>query len=213
VLASCLRHFGRKGNFAAILALPAIALGLPTLIAEADVVERISNNVDWALRPSRTEWSDISSQVAIGSCRVALGFEQLACIRVRSDQFNAAQYVRARSKPDDTIFVGLPHHDRIYVNNVAFYFVVNLRPATKWYHFDPGLQTSEATQKLIIEDLEHSRPKFVVLDSEWENIREPNASAISSGIFLLDHYIALHYRKVAKFGTMTVSELESQLTK
>jgi len=213
VLASCLTLFGRTRNLRVVFVIPVIALGIPTLIAVTDVGERIANNIDWAFRFSRAEWSDVTFQLESGSCRAAAGFEQLVCVRVGSDQINAARYVRARSKPDDAIFVGLPHYDRIFANNVAFYFVANRRPATKWYHFDPGLQSSEAIQELIVEDLEYSRPKFVVLDSEWEDIREPNASAISSGVFLLERYIALHYRKVATYGTMTVCELESQLTK
>jgi hypothetical protein len=213
VLGSSLVHFGRNRNAVALLALPAIALGITTTVAVADVGERITNNWDWAFRISRVELSDVSSQFALGSCRIAAGFEQLTCVRVGPDQINAARYVRARSEPDDAIFVGLPHHDRIFISDVAFYFIANLRPATKWYHFDPGLQTSEAIQRMIVEDLEHSRPKFVVLDSEWETAREPNASAISSGIFLLDQYIALHYKRVADFGAMTVCELKSQVTK
>jgi Dolichyl-phosphate-mannose-protein mannosyltransferase len=209
VLASSLANIKYKRNaVVAASVFAAFALGIPTLVAVADVGQRIANNMDWTIRYSGIELSDLGSQFDIGSCRMAVGFEHLACSRVRSDEINAAKYVRARSKPGDTIFVGLPHHDRIFVNNAAFYFVVNLRPATKWYHFDPGLQTGEAVQRLIVRDLENARPKFVVLDSEWDDYREPNGSANSSGVLILDHFIEKHYRQVAKFGTMTVCELE-----
>jgi hypothetical protein len=78
--------------------------------------------------------------------------------------------------------------------------VANRRPATKWYHFDPGLQTSKSIQELMISDLQQSRPKYVVL----EGSREPNESVKSSGVKLLDEFIDDHYSRVATFGSLTV---------
>jgi hypothetical protein len=120
------------------------------------------------------------------------------------DQAAAVRYVQANTTESDEIFVGLPQHERIFVNNVGFYFVSNRRPATKWYHFDPGLQTSKAIQQLMIGDLLTAQPKYVVLDAEWEGAREPNASAKSSGVKLLDEFIAGNYQRVATFGSLTV---------
>lgn len=116
------------------------------------------------------------------------------------------EYLQKNTRENEPIFVGLGRHDKIFVNDIAFYFVAKLRPATKWYHFDPGLQTSEKIQREIILDLETVKPRYVVLETDWDNIMEPNSSAISSGVFLLDDYIWTRYKPIALFETITVME-------
>ena len=59
------------------------------------------------------------------------------------DIVGSVRYVEANSQPDDPIFVGLERHDLEEGNDILFYFESARRPATKWYHFDPGLQTSQ----------------------------------------------------------------------
>jgi hypothetical protein len=117
---------------------------------------------------------------------------------------NAIRFLQERTKPGDYVYVGLGRHDKIFINDVAIYFLSQLRPATKWYHFDPGLQTSEPVQREIIGELERNRPRFAVLESQWDNAHEPNASALSSGVLMLDDYIRGHFKAVTKFDTVSI---------
>lgn len=117
----------------------------------------------------------------------------------------ALAYVRDHTRPEDPLFVGLTRHDKIFVNDVSAYFLASRRPATHWYHFDPGLQTSAPIQRQMIADLEASRPPIVWLESTWNDIREPNRSAESSGIRLLDDYLADHYAAEVTFGPIIIA--------
>jgi hypothetical protein len=61
----------------------------------------------------------------------------------------------------------------------------------------------------MIGDLQDVRPKLVVLaGSEWDDMREPNDSALSGGVTLLDDYIHREYEEVAVFGRSTILQLK-----
>ena len=77
-------------------------------------------------------------------------------------------------------------------------------PATKWYHFDPGLQTSKQIQTAMISDLQASKPHYAVLESEWIDFSEPNESAVSSNVTLLDDFLRANFQPVQVFGKLTV---------
>ena len=81
---------------------------------------------------------------------------------------------------------------------------MNRRSVTKWHHFDPGLQTSAPIQQEMIRELQRMKPKLIVIEANWEDWWEPNGSALSSGITLLDDYISHDFETVATFGANTV---------
>jgi hypothetical protein len=115
-----------------------------------------------------------------------------------------ATYLGARVRPDERIFIALDRHDKIFVNPVGLYFAVGRLPGTHWHHFDPGLQTRADIQGAIIGDLQHHRVRWVVRDASFDMINEPNSSARSSGITLLDQYLDKNYRLVASSGKVTI---------
>lgn len=121
-----------------------------------------------------------------------------------ADTMRAACYVAAHSAPDERIFVGAGRHDKLLIDNISLYFAAQRRPATRWYHFDPGLQTRADTQLAMIGELQRARLRQVVLDRRYDGIMEPNASARSSGVFLLDRYLGDNYREAARFGDVAV---------
>ena len=90
------------------------------------------------------------------------------------------------------------------MNDIMFYFVAKRQPVTKWHHFDPGLQTTAAIQNEMVSEFDSKKPRFVVLESRWDDRKEPNASALSSGVTILDDYIRLHYESVRQYGTLSV---------
>lgn len=128
------------------------------------------------------------------------------CYTLDGDHIRTVEFLESHDHPGDTLYVGLPHHDRIYINDNATYFATQLLPATRWSQFDPYLQNSVPIQREMITDLEQNRPRFVVLDSEFDHNREPNGSSVSTGVHLLDDYIRAHYEPIRKFGEMSVLE-------
>jgi hypothetical protein len=123
---------------------------------------------------------------------------------VKPDRAAALRYIVQHTAPSDRLFVGLSQHDIIFINDVSSYFLSQRLPATKWHHFDPGLQNSVAIQREMIKELEQYQPPYVWLESSWLNKKEPNDSAKSSGVFLLDDYIHQHYLLSQQFGQISI---------
>jgi hypothetical protein len=123
---------------------------------------------------------------------------------VEHDREAALRFVESNSSAKDRLFVGLTRHDKIVLNDVSAYFMAWRMPATKWHQFDPGLQTSARIQEEIVRDLEDSKPRLVWVESSFDWIVEPNESARSSGITLLDDYLRNTYVPAATFGSIQI---------
>ena len=141
-----------------------------------------------------------------GSCQPPAELARAQCARLPAAEVDALLYVDRHTTPEETIFVGCGRHDKLYVNNIMFYFLARRTPATRWYHFDPGLQNRADTQRTMIADLTARQTRMVVLDRTWDMISEPNGSARSSGVTLLDDFIAARYHRVAEFGPYLILE-------
>ena len=105
--------------------------------------------------------------------------------------------------PGERIYLGTDRHDKAFANEVGLYFAVDRRPGTRWYQLDPGLTTRADIQREMIADLAHNRVRWIVLDSTYTAYREPNASAVPSGVRLLDEWIGRNYRAVGRYAEFT----------
>ena len=121
-----------------------------------------------------------------------------------SNRIEAALYVIGATRPEERILSATGRHDKIFVNDIIFYFLVHRLPGTRWHHYDPGVQTTKEVQRQMIRELEGNAVSVIVRDTRWDGKSEPNKSAESSGVTLLDDYIALQYQEVRKFGSITV---------
>ncbi|HZQ44965.1 MAG TPA: glycosyltransferase family 39 protein [Acidobacteriaceae bacterium] len=139
-----------------------------------------------------------------GWCKTSNVITWGMCYSIESDSIATVKYLTEHTNPQDTIYVGLPKHDRIVMNNNLLYFAAQRLPATKWSHFDPFLQNRADIQQEMIGELERNRPPYVVLDGRFQNIHEPNGSSVSTGVHLLDDYIASHYTFVQRYGMLTI---------
>jgi hypothetical protein len=153
---------------------------------------------------SRPPQSDISPLGSEGSCVQPPGLERTRCFRIENTAAQAVQFIRQNTAEADPIFVGTGRHDKIFLNDIEFYFIANRRPATKWYQFDPGLQTSQAIQESIVAQLKREDVKYIVLWNQVDNSMEKNDSSKSSGVFILDDYIKANYKGVKSFGFYSI---------
>ena len=132
-------------------------------------------------------------------CQPPVELRLARCVSVSDAATKAIQFIRANTGSNEPIFVGTGRHDKIFINDVAFYFIADRPPSTKWYHFNPGLQTSHQIQNIIIADIEKHNTSFVILFTAADDAIEPNRSAISSGVKALDNFISDKYAVVAEF--------------
>ncbi len=155
------RLFGRGAVLAAVMACTLLTL----FFAHADLHNAL-RNIAWSRNPASWEQSATGMPPASGSCCMPDGLQQMACSPMSVDTFNTIRYVQQHTAADDPIFVGLSRHDKVFINDMLLYFATNRRPATKWYHFDPGLQTSAPIQQAMVGELQRARPRLIVLEFE-----------------------------------------------
>ncbi|MCE9651306.1 MAG: hypothetical protein K8R18_16925 [Parvibaculum sp.] len=129
---------------------------------------------------------------------------RLTCLATDPDRVAVIRYLREHGTGGRAVYFGTGRHDKVFVNDVILYFLSDSRPATKWHELHPGLQTTAAIQSAMLEEFKARPPVYVVLDSAWDNVTEPNDSAVSSGITLLDDYLRDRYAPVASYGAFTI---------
>jgi hypothetical protein len=126
------------------------------------------------------------------------------CFFPDNDHIQTIEFITSHTRPDQKIFVGLTRSDVAFSNDNLIYFASARLPATKWSHFDPYLQNTSEIQTQMIQEFEANTPPFIVLDSEFDSLREPNDGFKSTGVTLLDEYFRNKYRHVETFGELFI---------
>jgi hypothetical protein len=155
---------------------------------------------EWVLSSAQ----DSTQKTSAAWCKIPSPLTRGFCFLPEDDRIHAIEFISSHTRPGDPLYSGLKHHDRIFANDNLIYFATQRLPATRWSQLDPGLQTSYDTQTQMIDELERNAPPYIVLDSEFDLSREPNDSAKSSGVMLLDDYIRDKYQPVETFGIMSI---------
>jgi hypothetical protein len=116
--------------------------------------------------------------------------------------------VRRLVPPGQPIFVANPRHDLVRVGNPLVYVLADRPNPTRYDVMQPGVVTTAPVQREIVRDLRRSRAELVVRWlSPLATEVEPNGAGRSSGVTVLDRYLAQHYAPVARFGDYQVLRL------
>jgi hypothetical protein len=126
------------------------------------------------------------------------------CFLPAEDRIHTIEFIASHTGRDQRIYVGLVEHEKIFGADNILYFATQRLPATKWSELDPDLESRYDIQAQMIHELETNTPPFVVLDSEFEQMNEPNDSSKSSGVTVLDDYIRNRYEQVETFGILSI---------
>ena len=120
---------------------------------------------------------------------------------VAASLVRAVDYVRARVPPGRPIYVTGARADLVTSGNPLFYVLAERRNPTRYDIAAPGVVTSGPVQREIVADLETARPRVVV---RWAApvtaLPEPNRAGRSSGVRILDGYLARRYRVDRRYG-------------
>jgi hypothetical protein len=194
--------FSRFGRISIIcfVWLSAIATTWTTLhvikllyVHHLSVVERMVSASRGTAPESETSW-----------CKTANPLTEGFCFLPEDERIQTIEFIDSHTRPDQQLYVGTTKHDKIFANDNILYFATQRLPATRWSHFDPDLQNSYDIQVQMIHDLEVNAPPYIVLDSEFDSVNEPNDSAKSSGVTLLDEYLHRKYRFVQVFEELSI---------
>jgi len=116
-----------------------------------------------------------------------------------------SRYVRLRVPAGDPVFVANPRFDLVNVGNPLVYVLVGRPNPTRYDVMQPGVVTTAPVQREIVGDLERSRPRLVI---RWlspvADHREDNGAGRSSGVRVLDRYLAREYEPARRFGDYLV---------
>ena len=126
------------------------------------------------------------------------------CFLPDKDRIKTIDFIASHTTPAQTLYVGVPHHDRIIAVDNIIYFATQRLPATHWHQLDPLLETRRDIQLKMVQDIDSNKPPYIVLDAEFEDAHEPNESDKSTGVTLLDDYIHANYRQITSFGLFTI---------
>jgi hypothetical protein len=109
------------------------------------------------------------------------------------------EWVHQNADPDETIYVGVIKHDTLLSNDVMLYFLTERKSATRFAELHPGVVTTEIVQREMIRSLTESDTRVLVLTSSIS--AQSNLSSVSSGVHLLDEYIAENFVLEVDYGS------------
>lgn len=154
----------------------------------------------------RPLWSESVGLRLNHNVEVSLNFARSENIYwdVRGHEYNKViHYVDSLVPATDKIFVGSIRHDRIFTNDVLFYFLAERESATKYYELHPGVATTLEVQEEIVADITAAGVKCIVLKEETR-IETENKSGESSGVTLLDDFIRHNFQLDKSFGDYSI---------
>jgi hypothetical protein len=223
-LALALRRPGRRD----LALVPLVIVGVAYLLARTDEFHLIPLSaalaVGLAIAGARTENAVLRGALALALGLIALhGVERRAgqfvhppaqaavpapaADGVRTSRADAAALarlipaVRRRTPHGEPVLVAPPRFDRVRFGDPLLYVLLDRPNPTRYDVMQPGVVTTAKVQREMVRDLARTRTPVVV---RWEapgaRALEPNGSARSSGVHILDRYIARRYGPVARYG-------------
>ena len=111
----------------------------------------------------------------------------------------ALRLLDQRDPDGGPVLSALLRHDQIFINDVGFYFLAGRPIPTRYHELHPGVATTQPVQEEIVAELERNDVRWLML-VDWPNPGEPNGSAVSSGVTVLDDYIRAHYEQDGRAG-------------
>jgi hypothetical protein len=177
----------------ALSARPRVLRGIPAVLAAAALVHTIAEGLD---RRSLVEREDT----------VALDLPVADGVRVPPRQAADLEALVKRLPPGP-IYVATRRSDLVTSGFPLLYVLAQRENPTRYDIPAPGVVTSAPVQREIVRNLERARPRAVVRwTSRLTAADEPNAAGRSSGVRILDDYLARAYRPAGRVGSFLLLE-------
>jgi hypothetical protein len=208
--------------------LPLVVVGLAYLLARTDEFHLVPLAAILAValaaaaaREPRTGWKVVLgaglavivlhgadrmlAKVTDGTTMAGVDLSTAAGVRTAPDDAHAleelATAVEHRSRPGSFLLSAPPRYDRVRVGDTLLYTLLDRENPTRYDVAQPGVVTTASVQREMRDDLERTRTPLVV---RWvapvATQAEDNGSGRSSGVTLLDDYLAAKYARVGRYG-------------
>ena len=120
------------------------------------------------------------------------------------EESSVALEIRSLTAPDEYVYIGLNQHDKIFINDVMLYFLMDRKCPTRYQELHPGLANTEPVQREMIADLEKHKPRYMVTTDKFDGVVEANDSAKSTHVKLLDTYLSKQYYYIKTIGAYMI---------
>lgn len=97
------------------------------------------------------------------------------------------------------VFVANPRHDLVRVGDSALYAILDRRNPTRYDTMQPGVITTAKVQREIVRELARTNVVVRWLDPTADRA-EPDGAGRSSGVRILDDYLAADFASRGRFG-------------
>jgi hypothetical protein len=116
-------------------------------------------------------------------------------------------WVQDHTGPGEPIYVATKRADLVTAGAPLLYVLADRPNPTRYDIAAPGVITSAPVQQEIVEDLDRYGVRAVVRWTAAESAaHEPNRAGESSGVTILDDYLARMYRRSARYGDYVLLE-------
>ena len=110
-------------------------------------------------------------------------------------------WVQDHTGPGEPIYVATKRADLVTAGAPLLYVLADRPNPTRYDIAAPGVVTSAPVQQEIVDDLDRYGVRTVIRWTAPESAaHEPNRAGRSSGVTLLDDYLARMYRRAARYG-------------
>ncbi len=114
---------------------------------------------------------------------IALRLPELGRLGPSEQAFVAAvRTISSSSTPDEPIFVALTSNRLTFANDMLAYYLADRRSGVHVAMFNPGVSNTDQVQREMIDDLETSRTRFVLLDQQWADSERADERQRDSGL-------------------------------
>jgi hypothetical protein len=117
---------------------------------------------------------------------------------------SASEVIHDHTDAGEPIFVGETTSRYALANPLIGYYLADRPAGVRDTMYNPGVTTTEATQRRIVADLEANDVRYLMLDRRWSGCYETSNQSQVPGSTLLDTAIERDYRVVADFGAIVI---------
>ena len=187
-------HTAPLAVLVAILAAWSISASraLPALLAAAALIYSIAEGLDRRSLVAREDTVALDLPVADG-------------VRVAPRRADELEQLVARLPPGP-LYVATRRSDLVTSGFPLLYVLAQRDNPTRYDIPAPGVVTSEPVQREIVADLERAKPVVVRWLDPVTALPEENAAGRSSGVTVLDDYLARAYRPAGRVGSFLLLE-------